>query len=160
MGAVRIGAVGAGDRRAGIELRWIDGRTLREVSKADRAVGTGDANDAVADLEIAGAGLERLSGNLAQVRAELMRGALDADAAGGNRGRAAGAQPGRDLIAVRLVNVHALGKEPELLGDDLRIGGVMALPGRLAADQDGDVAVGVEPDISGLLRAHRAADFQ
>ena len=85
-------------------------------------------------------------------------GALHADAAGRDRRRAAGAEPGRDLVGIALMDVHALGRQSELLGDDLRIGGLVALPARLRADQDGDVAIGIEPHIGGLI-AHGAADL-
>ena len=77
------------------------------------------------------------------LEAELARRALDADASGWNRGGAAGAKPGRDLVGIALVDVDALGRQAELLGDKLRVGGLVALPARLRADQDGDVAVGV-----------------
>ena len=54
--------------------------------------------------------------------------------------------------------MDAIGLKPELLGDELRVSGLMALPARLGADQDRDVAIGIEPHIGGLL-AHGAADF-
>src|SRR5690606_27370 len=73
-------------------------------------------------------------------------------------GRAAGAEAGRDLLGVALMDVNALRRQAELLGDDLGVGGLMALPARLRADQDGHVAIRVEPDIGGLL-AHGAADL-
>ena len=49
MGTVRVGAVGAGERRARVQFRRIGAGTLRQIREADRAVGTGDANDAVTD---------------------------------------------------------------------------------------------------------------
>ena len=54
--------------------------------------------------------------------------------------------------------MHALGRKSELFGDKLRISGLVALPARLGADQDGDVAIGIEPHVGSLL-AHGAADF-
>ena len=54
--------------------------------------------------------------------------------------------------------MDALGRQPELLGDQLRIGGLVALPARLGADQDRDVAIGIELHLGGLL-AHGAADL-
>ncbi len=54
--------------------------------------------------------------------------------------------------------MDAFGRKPELLGDELRISGLVALPGRLGTDQDRDVAVGLEPDVGGFL-AHRAANL-
>ena len=119
-------------------------RATRDLGKADRAVGAGDPDRAVADLEIARAGFQRLGGDLLQLAAELAGGALDADAAGRDRSRAAGAETGGDLVGVALQDMDALGRQPELLGDQLRIGGLMALPARLGADQDGDVAIGIE----------------
>ena len=67
-------------------------------------------------------------------------------------------RPVGDQIGVALNDADPLGRKPELLGDELRVGGLMALPGRLGPDQDGDVAVGIEPDVGGLL-AHGAADL-
>ena len=158
MGAVRIGAVGLGEGRARIQLRRIDARTFGQIGEADRAVGAGDPDPAVADLEVAGAGFQRFGRDLLQLVAELAGGALHADAAGRDRGRAAGAEAGRDLVGVALQDMHALGRQAELLGDELRVGGLVALPARLRADQDGDVAVGIERDVGGLL-AHGAADL-
>jgi hypothetical protein len=112
MGAVRVGAVGAGEGRACVQLRGIDARPLGEIGKGDRAVGAGDPHDTVADLEIAGAGFQRFGGDLPQVLAEFAGRALDADAAGRNRGRAAGAEPGGDLVGVALEDVDALGRSP------------------------------------------------
>ena len=70
MRAVGIGAVGAGEGRAGVQLRRIDAGRFGQIGKADRAIGAGDPHDAVADLEIAGAGFQRFGGDLPQVRAE------------------------------------------------------------------------------------------
>ena len=158
MGAVRIGAVGAGEGRARVELRRIDaGRLARSAKLIERSV---PAMRIVPSLisrspALVSSASAAISFSLL---AELARRALDADAAGRNRGRAAGAEPGRDLVGVALVDVDALRRQAELLGDDLRIGGLVALPARLRADQDRDVAIGIEPHIGGLL-AHGAADL-
>ena len=136
-----------------------DGSTpgrLARSAKADGAIGAGDPHGAVADLEIAGAGFQRFGGDLPQIAAERPGGPLDADAAGRNRRRTAGAETGGDAVGVALQDVDALGRKPELLGDQLRVGGLVALPARLGADQDGDVAVGVERHVGGLV-AHGAA---
>src|SRR5439155_18734449 len=125
--------------------------------KADRAVGAGDPYVGVANLEIAGAGFQRLRRDLLQLAAELAGGALDADSASRDRGRAAGAEPGRDLVGIALLDVHALRCKSELLGDELRIGGLMTLPGRLRTDQNGDVAIGIERDLGSFIRPHAAA---
>ncbi|MGY4596790.1 hypothetical protein ACVWXL_004536 [Bradyrhizobium sp. GM22.5] len=69
-----------------------------------------------------------------------------------------GAEARGDHLGVALVDVQALGRHAELLGNDLRIGRLMALPARLGADQDRDIAIGVHPHIGGLL-AHGAADL-
>ena len=47
-------------------------------------------------------------------------------------------------VGVALHHAHALRRQVELLGDELRIGGGVALPGRLRADQHGDAAVALE----------------
>src|SRR5262249_8384767 len=126
--------------------------------KGDRAVGAGDADYACRNLEVAGACLERLRRDLLQLLAELTRGALHADAARGYRGGAAGAEPDRELVGVTLADMHALRRQAELLCNDLGVRRLVPLPARLRADQDGDVAIGVEPDIGGLF-AHHAADL-
>src|ERR1700678_4547038 len=124
MGSVRECAVGAGKGGARVQLGRIDARAPGEVGKADRAIGTGDPDHAVADLEIAGAGLQRFGGDLAQIRAELAGRTLDADTAGRYRRRAAGAEAGRDLIGAALEDVNTLGRKSELLGDELRVSGL------------------------------------
>src|SRR5581483_12276920 len=121
MGAVRIGAVGGGKGGAGVEFRRIDPRALGEICKADRAVGAGDTDGAAVDFEIAYACFERFGGDLAQLFSKFVRGALDADTAGRNRGRTAGAKSGRDLVGVALEDVDALRRQAELIGNDLRI---------------------------------------
>ncbi len=156
VGAVGIGAVGAGKGRGGLQLRRIDARPLRQIGEAYGAVGAGNPHDAIADLEVADAGFQRLGGDLLQIRPQCAGGALDADAAGRDRSRAAGAEAGGDAVGVALEDVDTFRREAELLGYDLRIGGLVALPARLRADQDADVAIGVERHIGGLL-AHGAA---
>ena len=81
---------------------------------------------------------------------QLVGGARDRCAAARDRARAAGAGAGRDQIGVALDHAHVLGRKPQTLGDELRIGGVVALPGRLRADQHGDAAVGIEPHGRGV----------
>ena len=73
---------------------------------------------AVADLEIARAGFQRFGRDLLQLVAEIAGGALDADAAGRDRRRAAGAETGGDLVGVALQDMDALGRQAELLGDE------------------------------------------
>ena len=86
MGAVRVGAVGLGEGRGSLQLRGIGAGALGEIGKADRAVCAGDPDPAVADLEIARARLQRFGRQFLQLVAEIEGGALDADAAGRNRG--------------------------------------------------------------------------
>src|SRR6185436_6333225 len=142
--AVRVGAVGLREGRARIQFRRIDARALRQVGEADRTIGAGYAHDAIADLEVAGAGFQRLGRDLLQLAAEVAGGAFDADAAGRNRRRTTGAETGGDPVGVALQDVDAFRRHPELLRDQLRIGGLVALPARLGADQDADVAIGIE----------------
>ena len=101
MGAVRIGAVGLVEGRARIQLRRIDARTFGQIGKAHRAVGAGDPDPAVADLQIAGAGFQRFGRDLLQLAAEIVGRTLHADAAGRDRGRTAGAEAGGDLDRYR-----------------------------------------------------------
>ena len=81
VGTVRIGTVGLREGRTRIQFRRIHSRTLRQIGEADRAIGAGDSHEAIADLEVAGAGLQRLGRDLLQLAAEVAGGAFDADAA-------------------------------------------------------------------------------
>jgi hypothetical protein len=54
------------------------------------------------------------------------------------------------------MDVHALHGDIEMLGDELGIGGRMALPGGLRADQHGDRAVLFEAHLGVLRRPARA----
>jgi hypothetical protein len=100
-----------------------------------------------------------LRGNLLQLGAEIAGGTLDANAAARDRRRAAGTHARRDLVGIALHDVHALRRQAELLGDELGIGGLVPLPARLRADQNGDVAIGIERDLGGLVGAHAAANL-
>ena len=75
-----------------------------------------------------------------------------------DRARSAGAAAGRDLCGVALHHADLLRRQAEMIGDDLRIGRVVPLPGRLRADQEGDGAVLVERHGRGF-RAIAAAGF-
>src|SRR5665213_4325089 len=134
VGTVRKGAVGAGECRARAQLRRIGARPPGQIGKTDRAIGAGDPHGAVADLQIANAGFQRLGGDLPQIGAKLVRRALDADPAGRNGSRPAGAKAGGDLIGVALENMNPLRRQSKLLGNDLGIGGLMALTARLGPD--------------------------
>ena len=65
------------------------------------------------------------------------------------RARAAGAAAGHEG-GVALAHADDLEGDAELLGDELRIGGLVALAVRLGADDDGDRAVGLDPDMAGV----------
>src|SRR5262249_29007995 len=53
---------------------------------------------------------------------------------------------------VALTDAHGLEGDAELLGDDLRIGGLVALAVRLVADDDRDRAVGLDANDGGRRR--------
>ena len=150
MGAVRIGRRLRHEGVLGRQRLPGAPRAARELGERDRAVGADDPHRAVGDFEIAGAGFERIGGELLEIVRELFRRARDRGAAAGDRARAAGAGAGRDAVGVALDHAHALGRKSEMLGDDLRIGGGVPLPGRLRADQHGDAAVVVEPHARGV----------
>src|SRR5262249_38301194 len=54
--------------------------------------------------------------------------------------------------------MHALRRKIEMIGDELGIGGMMPLPGRLRADQQSDAPVRLEPEPR-VLRPVAAARF-
>src|ERR1700722_8855169 len=71
----------------------------------------------------------------------------------GNRPRPAGPVAGRNPIGVALHDLDALDRHVEILGDDLRVGGLVALPGGLGADEHGEIAIPLEPDRTFLALA-------
>src|SRR5947208_1125284 len=74
-------------------------------------------------------GIQLVGGELLHRSGELGGGAADHHSADRNRARAAGAVAGRNRAGVALEDADALQRHVELLGDDLRIGGLVALPG-------------------------------
>src|SRR5260370_246869 len=91
-----------------------------------------------------------------EIGGEVARGPRDRRSSARDRARPTGAAAGRDAIGIALHDPYPLRRNVEMVGDELGIGGVMALPGRLRADQHFDAAVRPEPEL-GILRAVAAA---
>src|SRR5262249_22637907 len=93
------------------------------------------------DRELAGLPDQVVLGALEEVGGDLLR--LVADLArrhraGGARGRRRAAGVGAEAVGpgvgVALLDLHRRGRDAELLGDDLRVGGLVPLPLRLGAE--------------------------
>ena len=123
------------------------------------AVGAGDHEAAVVELDVAGRGFERVRGDLLALLDHLGGGFDDRHAGVHHRARAAGAAAGEQLIAVALQEPDALERNAELLAQHLRERRGVALAVIERAGDDGDGAVGLETDAAHLLVGGRG-DFE
>ena len=140
-------------------------RTARELGECNDAVSAGHPDHAVDDFEIACRRLERIGGNLLEHRRQAF-------VAPSTEAPPHGIEldpPVPVPVAMRSVSPWIIrtrsGCKPKVIGDDLRIGGGVALAGRLRADQNGDAAVMIEaharsvgPVIAAGLDIGREAD--
>ena len=67
--------------------------------------------------------------------------------------RAEGAGADRDLVGVAVLEAHALRRNAELVGDDLPIGGAVALAVVVRAHRDGEIAGLIEAQFRMLNQA-------
>ena len=95
-------------------------------------------------------GLEQVRGDLAGLVLDLARGHGGGGA--GHRGGAArvGAEPIGRGIGVALLDLDVLGRDAELLGQDLSVGGLVPLALRLGAEASDGLAGGVDPDLAAV----------
>ena len=79
------------------------------------------------ELDVVRTGLEQMRGDLAGFLPNLARGPRDGGARHGRRARAVGAEPIRRGGGIAFFDRDHRGRNAGLGGDDLRIGGLMAL---------------------------------
>ena len=146
-------------RPVGRQLHAAGADLVGQLHDADRAVGAGDDELAVLELDVAGRGFERVRGDLLALLDHLGGGFDDRLAGIHHRARAAGAAAGDQLVAVALEEADLLERHAELLAQHLgeRRGVALAVVERAGAD--GDAAVGVEADAAHLLVGGRG-DFE
>ena len=108
------------------------------------------------ELEFVGGRLETRGGRLLELAGKLHRGTVDRDHAQRDRARAAGALAVRHLVGVALDDGDLVVVEAEMAGDELGVGGGVALAVGLGADQQRRGAVVVEGD-GGALGARKGA---
>ena len=126
---------------------------LGELHDPDRAVGAGDDEASLRELDVGGRRFEHVRGDLLALLDHLGGGFHDRGAAVHDRFRAAGAAAGEQLVAVALQQADALERNAELLAQHLRERRGVALAVIERAGDDGDGAVGLEADAAHLLRS-------
>ena len=100
-----------------------------------RLVGPDDGELAVGEVDIGFRSLEHLRREFLALRDDAVARPPDGAAAHGCRTATAGTARIHGEIGVALHDADILEGNPELFGDDLRIGGLVALAVRLVADQ-------------------------
>ena len=159
-----VGAVGVGEVRRVVDHLCVE-PALHSGRQLLAAVGPGrdlvderallrvalDVPAALLPREIVRARLEHRRGDQPRLVAHLARD--DRDRAAGDRRRAAsvGAEPVRRPVRVAVADLDVLGRDAELLGDDLRERRLVALPLRLAADADHRLARRVHPQVGAVV---------
>src|SRR5581483_12340658 len=85
-------------------------------------------------LEVLRAAFEQVRGDVARLVADLARGERTRGARGRRRAAGVGAEAVGRRVGVALLDLHVRGRDAELLGDDLRVGGLVALALALGAE--------------------------
>jgi hypothetical protein len=114
-----------------VVFRLRSGGKGREI---DTTVGADDARGSLDEFDVGGRGLELVGGQLLQLLGQIVAGAGRRNAAQRDGARAARATALFQFVAVALAYLDLVDAEAELVGDELRIGGGMALPVGLGAD--------------------------
>src|SRR5690606_33959479 len=125
-------------------------RGLRYRGEVHRTIGADDPRHAVHELDVGRCGLQFVGGDLADLFGQILAGTRRRNAAQRNRTRTARAAAFRKLVGIALAHLDLRDIDVELLGNELRVGGRVALAVRLGADEKRDAAVTVQPDMSGL----------
>ena len=153
MRAVRISRVGRREGLDRLQLLRLRAGQFRDFLIGNRAIRAGDADMAVGDFQIADRRFELVGGQFLQRGDERLRRARHHHRADRNRARAAGAIAGRHAIGVALHDLDAIERHVEILRDDLRISGLVALAVGLGADIGSEIAVRAEFDRAFLALA-------
>ena len=119
---------------------------------ADRlgAVGALDREAAVLELDVALGRLEQVRGDLLALLDDLLAGVDDRLAADRDRARAVGAHADRGLVGVAVDHLDVLDRHAELLGDQLRERGLVALAVGVGAGEHLHHAGVAEADLGAL----------
>ena len=101
--------------------------------------------------EVLGPRLEHRRGDQARLVAHLARDDRDRGAGDRRRAAAVGAEPVGRLVGVAVAHLDVLGRDAELLGDDLRERRLVALALRLRADADDGLARRVHAQVGAVV---------
>ena len=132
---------------------------LRQFEEIEAAVGLARGKAPVVELDVLGRGAERERGDALAFGDEIGRG--NREHGGGMAHGTAGmrAAAGAHHVGVAHDDADALERDLQQIRHDLREARLMALPGRLGADDDVDAALGLDGDARLFLgRADRGLD--
>ena len=138
-------ALGAFD----VRLRLGDAGDFEE---ADAAVGAGDAEFAVGVFDVGGGRFEFVRGDGFAFLDDVLDGDADRAARHGDRARAAGAAAGAQRVAVAGGDFDDFDRHAQAFGDELGVGGFVALAVRLRACDDVDFACPARTSICAISK--------
>ncbi len=118
-----------------------------------RLVGAGDAERAVAELDVLDRGLEEMRGNRLALFDDLLAGGADGGAADAGRARAEGAVAEGDLVGVALQDADLIEVQAEDLDQKLAEHRLVALAMIVRADHHRGAAARIEADLGIFLEA-------
>ena len=143
-------AVRPGLDQAGLDVRRqarrLEGRP-RDVSEADRPVGSGDCEAAVAEFDIVGGGFEHMRRDALPLVDDLVGRDQQRGAAHRGDARTAGAEPEGEAIGVALHELDFLRLQTQPVAQQLCEGGRMPLALRGRAAKNGHAPRRSEPDL-------------
>ena len=120
----------------------------RDVAPRDRLVGSRDRELAVLEYDVALRRLEHMRGDFLGLRLDLVECLDDRRHADRARARAVGAHAELHLVGVAMHHADILDRDAQPLGNDLREGGLVALPVLVTAGEELDRAGRVDADLS------------
>ena len=118
-----------------------------------RAIGSGDGELAVLELDIRLGGFEQMGGDLATLGDDLVHCLDDRAATDGGRTRAIGTHAVGDLGAVAVDDLDTVERDAEPVRDQLRKGRLVSLPMAVRTGQHGNAAGRVHADRGALEEA-------
>ena len=124
-------------------VRHIGGQ--RDLAQTLRAVGAGDGELAVLELDIGLSGFQQMGGDLLALGDDLVHRLDERAAAHRQRARAVGAHTEGDLVRVAMHDLDRLDRDAEPVGDELGEGRLVSLAMRMRAGQDGHATGRVHP---------------
>ncbi|MEA3192053.1 MAG: aerobic carbon-monoxide dehydrogenase large subunit, partial [Betaproteobacteria bacterium] len=124
-----------------------------DLAEAEGAVGAGDRELAVLELDVALARLEHVAGDLLALGDDLVDGLVDRRHADGARARAVGAHAELHLVGIAVHDGDGLDRHAEPVGDELGEGGLVALAVAVRAGQHLDGAGRIDPHLGRFPQA-------